>query len=158
MVEGVTVPALVIGYGNDLRGDDGIGPRVADAVAAWRRPGVEVLSLVQLTPEVAATLASAERVVFVDADARPDAPGVALRPVTPAPEIAAITHGADPCALLALCQAVYGRCPAAWLLTVPARRFDIGAPLSPAAEAGVARALTLLDAWLRDELPSTAPI
>ncbi|MFN8482312.1 MAG: hydrogenase maturation protease [Anaerolineae bacterium] len=152
MPEEVTVAALVIGYGNDLRGDDGIGPRVADAVAAWRRPGVAALPLVQLTPEIAAALASAERVVFVDADARPDAPGVALRPLAAAPDMAALTHGADPRALLALCQAVYERCPTAWLLTVPGRRFDLGTPLSPDAEAGVAEALTLLAAWLTDEL------
>ena len=152
LTEGVTAAALVIGYGNDLRGDDGIGPRVADAVAAWRRPGVETLALTQLTPEVAASLAAAERVVFVDADARPDAPAVALSPLAAAPGVAALTHGADPRALLALCQAVYARCPAAWLLTVPARRFDLGAPLSPEAEAGVAQALALLAAWLADEL------
>ncbi|MFN8474355.1 MAG: hydrogenase maturation protease [Anaerolineae bacterium] len=150
MTEGVTVSALVIGYGNDLRGDDGIGPRVADAVAAWRQPGVEALTLTQLAPEVAANLASAERVVFVDADARPDAAGVALQRLDAAPEVGALTHGAHPRALLALCQAVYGRCPAAWLLTVPARRFDLGAPLSPDAEAGVAQALPLLLAWLTD--------
>ncbi len=155
MTEGVTVAALVIGYGNDLRGDDGIGPRVADAVAAWRRPGVEALALTQLTPEVAAALATAERVVFVDADARPDAPGVALCPLAAAPEVGALSHGADPRALLALCQAVYGRCPAGWLLTAPARRFDLGAPLSPAAEADVAQALSLLAAWLTDEMAET---
>ena len=152
MTEEVTVSALVIGYGNDLRGDDGIGPRVADAVASCRRPGVEGLALTQLTPEVAAALASAARVVFVDADARPDASSVSLRPLAAATAVGALTHGADPGALLALCQAVYGRCPAAWLLTVPARRFDLGAPLSPDAEAGVAQALTLLAAWLTDEL------
>ncbi len=152
MTEEVTVSALVVGYGNDLRGDDGIGPRVADAVAAWRRPGVEAVALTQLAPEVAATLASAERVVFVDADARPDAPGVALRPLGPATEVTPLTHGADPRALLALCQTVYGRCPAAWLLTVSARRFDLGAPLSPDAEANVAEALRLLAAWLAGEV------
>ena len=30
---------LVIGYGNTLRGDDGLGPRVAEAVAALNLPG-----------------------------------------------------------------------------------------------------------------------
>lgn len=139
---------LVVGYGNDLRGDDGIGPRVADAVAAWRRQGVASLALTQLMPEVAAHLAAAERVVFVDADARSDTPGVTLRPLAVAPEVGPLTHGADPRTLLALCQVVYGRCPAAWLLTVPARRFDLGAPLSREAEAGIAEALTVLDAWL----------
>ena len=31
---------LVIGYGNTLRGDDGVGPKVAEAVAALALPGV----------------------------------------------------------------------------------------------------------------------
>jgi hypothetical protein len=35
--------APVIGYGNTLRGDDGIGPAVAEAVAALGLPGVRVI-------------------------------------------------------------------------------------------------------------------
>ena len=59
--------ALVIGYGNTLRGDDGIGPAVAEAVAALGLPGVRVIVAHQLTPELAADLADAQLVVFVDA-------------------------------------------------------------------------------------------
>lgn len=58
---------LVIGYGNELRGDDGVGPKVAEAVEAWKLAGVSVLALRQLTPELAADLAVVRRVIFVDA-------------------------------------------------------------------------------------------
>ena len=59
--------ALVIGYGNELRGDDAAGPRVAAAVEQWQLPGVRVLILHQLTPELADPIASSGLVIFVDA-------------------------------------------------------------------------------------------
>jgi Ni,Fe-hydrogenase maturation factor len=57
----------VIGYGNTLRTDDGVGPYVATAVASWGLPGVVSVGVHQLTPELSELLASAELAVFVDA-------------------------------------------------------------------------------------------
>ena len=61
------VKSLVIGYGNSLRSDDGIGVRVAEIVADWYLPEVRSLCLPQLTPELAADLAKVDLVIFVDA-------------------------------------------------------------------------------------------
>jgi hydrogenase maturation protease len=73
---------LVIGYGNTLRGDDGVGPRVAEAVRALRLPGVSTLVCQMLTPEHAAPISLAQTVIFVDAAV--DAPkDVQLRPLAP---------------------------------------------------------------------------
>src|SRR5262245_1795360 len=58
---------VVIGYGNDLRGDDAVGLRAAQAVAAWDMPGVCGLAVHQLTPELAEILAGAALAIFVDA-------------------------------------------------------------------------------------------
>ena len=58
---------MVIGYGNTLRGDDGVGPRVAEAVAALALPGVRTLVCAQLSPEHADPVAQARTVIFVDA-------------------------------------------------------------------------------------------
>ena len=58
---------LVIGYGNELRGDDGVGPRVARAVSDWRLPGVTALAVHQLAPELAEPLSLSDAAVFVDA-------------------------------------------------------------------------------------------
>ena len=41
----MTEPTLIIGYGNTLRSDDGVGPRLAQTVADWRLPGVRSLAL-----------------------------------------------------------------------------------------------------------------
>jgi hydrogenase maturation protease len=62
-----TAKLLVIGYGNTLRGDDGVGPRVAEAVERLQLPGVRTLICQQLSPEHAEMISQAERVVFVDA-------------------------------------------------------------------------------------------
>jgi len=40
VIKARTVDYLIIGYGNTLRGDDGAGPRVAEAVAGWGLPNV----------------------------------------------------------------------------------------------------------------------
>jgi len=135
------VPALlVIGYGNTLRSDDGVGPKVAEAVAALRLLGVETLSCGLLTPELADPIARAERVIFVDAAV--DAPReVQLRPLTPADSSQIMAHAADPRTMLALARDVFGHAPTAWWLTIPAENMGFGEELSPSVRAGLALAL-----------------
>jgi hydrogenase maturation protease len=139
---------LVIGYGNRLRGDDGLGPHVAEAVAARARPGVRVMTLVQLVPELAADLAGARLVVFVDARAGRAEGGVEAVPIEPGPGDAWTTHAAGPRALLALTRSAYGRAPEAWWVTVPGWDFRVREGLSPlalrAARAAVEQAETIL--------------
>jgi hydrogenase maturation protease len=143
---------LVIGYGNELRGDDGVGPRVARAVAGWHRPGVRALAVQQLTPELADELADVERVVFVDAAA--DAEGVVCwRHVHPAGEPARLGHTGDPGWLLGLVDALNGRSPRAWMATIPARELGYGEYLSPAAERGVAVVLHRIADLVRHTQP-----
>jgi Ni,Fe-hydrogenase maturation factor len=57
---------LVIGIGNPLRGDDGVGWWLAER-AETLKPTPRVLRVQQLTPELAAELAAARRVLFIDA-------------------------------------------------------------------------------------------
>src|SRR5512140_3275946 len=96
---------LLIGYGNTLRSDDGVGPRVIEAVAALKLPNVSTLSCDLLTPELADPISRAEQVVFVDAAL--DAPReVQLRPLAPAGSSQIMAHAADPRTLLALARDV----------------------------------------------------
>ncbi len=136
-------PVLVIGYGNELRGDDAAGPEAARRVAAWGKSGVAALAVHQLTPELAAVLAETEMVVFVDAGADGVASEVRLKPE--AGVRAGMGHASDPCRLLALTEAVYGRRPEAWLITILAADFGLGADLSAAARAGLSIALRRID-------------
>src|SRR5690242_13214749 len=140
---------LLIGYGNALRGDDGLGPRVAEAIAAANYPGVRVRSLCQLVPELAAEVAEAKLVLFVDALTDPSRTAVELTPVAAEEITDWNTHTADPRTLLALTQAVYRRTPQTWWLTVPGRNFDCDEGLSAVAEEGVRQALALLKKLLQ---------
>lgn len=64
-------PVLIVGYGNTLRRDDGVGVRAAELMGSDPRfAGIEVLTVYQLTPELALDIAAASLVVFVDADVR----------------------------------------------------------------------------------------
>jgi hydrogenase maturation protease len=131
---------LVIGYGNTLRSDDGLGPRVADAVSGLGLPGVHALSCGLLTPELADPVSKARCVVFVDAAV--DAPGeVQLRPLSAAESPQILAHASDPRTLLALARDVFGNAPKAWLLTIPAENLAIGEALSEKAQRGFVVAL-----------------
>src|SRR4051812_6978155 len=116
---------LVIGYGNELRGDDGVGPRVARVVQGWKLPGVSALAAHGLTPELAEPIGRADAVVFVDATAGGD--GVEVTELTPGPA-PRLGHASDPRWLLTLAEALGVRAPRAWLVAVSGCNFGLGEP------------------------------
>jgi hydrogenase maturation protease len=131
---------LVIGYGNTLRGDDGVGPRVAKAVEKLNLPGVRTLVCQQLSPEYADPVSRAHTVVFVDAAV--DAPReVQLRKLEPGESSQLMAHAADPRTMLALARDVFGHAPQAWWLTIPAVKLDFSETLTPEAQRGFAEAV-----------------
>ncbi len=132
---------LIIGYGNELRGDDAAGARVASQVESWHLPEVEVVTKHQLTPELAEVISEAKAVIFVDAsvEARGDQPR--MEALEPAREVNLIEHCSEPGALLALAETIYERCPPAWCIHVPAQSFELGAPLSEPTQRAVTNAL-----------------
>jgi hydrogenase maturation protease len=131
---------LVIGYGNTLRGDDGIGPKVAEAIDALDLPGVRALTAPLLTPELADPISQAHTVIFVDAAV--DAPReVQLRKLEPAETSQIMAHAADPRTMLALARDVFGHTPEAWWLTIPAEKLDFSEELSALAQTGLVAAV-----------------
>ena len=139
---------LVLGYGNTLRRDDGVGPRVADVVAELNLPGVQTLACPQLTPELAEPISQAQVVIFVDAAV--DLPReVRRRKLTPATSSQLLAHAADPQTMLALARDVFGHAPEAWWLTIPAEDLGFGEDLSASAQAGLQTALEQIQALAR---------
>ena len=131
---------LIIGYGNVLRHDDGVGPKVAEAIEALRLPEVRTLICQQLSPEHAEAISRARTVIFVDAAV--DAPReVQLRKLEPNESSQLMAHAADPRTMLALARDVFGHCPKAWWLTIPAVKLGFGEELSPEAQRGYETAI-----------------
>lgn len=134
------VNVLVVGYGNPLRSDDGVGQRVAEAIEELRLPGVQTLVCQQLSPEHAEPISKVRTVVFVDAAV--DAPGeVLLRKLEASETSQLMAHAADPRTMLALARDVFGHCPEAWWLTIPAAKLEFGHDLSPVAQKGSEKAI-----------------
>jgi hydrogenase maturation protease len=131
---------LVIGYGNELRSDDGVGAKVAAAVADWDLPRVRTLVRHQLAPELAEPISNAGSVVFVDASADASSQ-VELRQIKPAGSAQIMAHAADPRLLLNLAKKLFGYCPPAYWLTIPIESIAFGEGLSPRAQKGMEIAL-----------------
>ncbi|MEO6061955.1 MAG: hydrogenase maturation protease [Thermoflexales bacterium] len=144
--------ALVIGYGNTLRGDDGTGPFVARALETRVPAGTRVLDAHQLTPEMAIAISTAKRVVFVDAVDAPDESAPRVSRLEPKPGADPLNpHASDPGSLLWLARTLFGGAPEAWLVAIPGADFGFGETLSP----GAARASADAIAQIEDLLART---
>lgn len=134
---------LVIGYGNPLRQDDGVGWHVAERLSETAdAAAVRCLALHQLTPDLAAPLSRAALAIFIDARDG-GTPGSAacrlLQPAETTPE--SFSHRLDPPALLAATRSVYGTCPDSYLITVSGGAFGYGEKLSLEVESAVGAVL-----------------
>lgn len=139
---------LIIAYGNPLRGDDGVGPTAAQVVDSWRLPGVRVVIVHQLAPELIDAMKQAGRVLFVDADCSGSEKAYAVREVEPKKSRHLLGHWESPASLLALLSELENRTPKAWLLTISGSAFEHGPQLSEAASTHLKTALLWIRGWL----------
>jgi hydrogenase maturation protease len=125
---------LVVGYGNPLRGDDGVGWHAAELLASDPRlAGARVLAHHQLVPELAADISRASLVVLVDAAADGDAGSVSVRRIQPCrTDPATWSHHLAPESLAGLAIDLYGAVPPIVLVSVAAGSFAEGDRLSGA--------------------------
>jgi hydrogenase maturation protease len=137
---------LIIGIGNPLRSDDGLGWKVAEQLVQDNDPGQVILTVHQLTPELVQWMAAADLVILIDASRAGEPGELAIRPVSPHPHTGAIgSHHLSPEELLALTTAIYDHCPPAFIASMTGADFAIGEQLS----ATVAQKISLLSASVR---------
>jgi hydrogenase maturation protease len=127
---------LVIGYGNGLRSDDGVGLEVAARLETRRFKDVEVRAVGQLQLEWAAEWANYDRVILIDADV--DGASVTLERVWPveagvsAAVTDLVTHHVNPETLVRLTRELYGTAPEVFLCRIRGKSFEFGEELTPA--------------------------
>ena len=130
---------LVIGMGNEYRGDDGVGPIVASALSNRHVPGVRSMQ----DPGDMLTLIdqwhAADTVILIDALASGAAPGTiycfdALAQPIPTNVSLSSTHSFDLAQAVRIAQVVQ-RLPSRLLVyTIAGKQFDMGIHLSPQVE------------------------
>ena len=124
---------LVVGYGNPLRGDDGVGWRVAESIADDPRlAGAHVMTAHQLLPELAIELGEAGLAVLVDARVGEPPGSISVMHVAPCAEGGPFGHHLTPAALAGLALAVAGRSADVVVVSVGIESTEPGAPLSHA--------------------------
>ncbi len=125
MIDSAAGPAtLLLGWGNDGRRDDGLGPALVRLLAERRLPGLTVGSNYQLQVEDAYDVARYPRVIFVDADRSGPEP-FSFQRLAPTPQgLSFSSHSVTPGGVLALTRELFGSEPEAWLLGIRGYDFD----------------------------------
>jgi hydrogenase maturation protease len=125
---------LLLACGNTLRGDDGIGPWLADWAAERfaDEPDLQVISRQQWTPELAADIAEAESVLFIDCSTASEPGSVELHEVQSAQQTVGVgTHQVSAAELLGMAQELFGSLPRrAQLLTIGAGSTELSEEFS----------------------------
>ncbi len=142
--------ALVLGLGNPLRGDDGIGPRVVEALLRRGLPeGVEALDAGSAGLELLNLLDGPQRVIVIDAADVGLAPGQFARFTPDEAHLFAAAdttsfHQAGLAEVLALARALDRPLPELVIFGVQPASMEWGEGLSPAVEGVVTRVVEAL--------------
>lgn len=138
---------LIVGYGNTLRGDDGLGPYVVGRLGTDSLPtGTRCLCLPQLDISLVEPLPRADVAIFVDARDDDDDALLRVDQIVPpdlsgsSPGMPHTTHAIGLPLLLGLAVQWYGRAPACYLLQPKGVDFSICETLSATAQRSAALA------------------
>lgn len=154
--------ALIIGYGNPDREDDGVAWHILCALTRKldlpspqsyedefpESARVDFSFCLQLTPEMAEDISAYEHVCFVDAHTGNIPEPVRLIEVESEFQRSPFTHHLTPQSLLSMCETIYGKKPDAALLSVLGHRFLFSRELSQETAELVTQGVELIWDWL----------
>jgi hydrogenase maturation protease len=144
------VQLVVFGWGNDARGDDGLGPLMLERVARAGLADVTTVEDFQLQIEHALDLEGADMALFLDAGRETPDPFV-FAEIGPRRDASHTTHALSPEALLDVAERALRRPPPpSFVLCVRGERFELGAPLSAEAAVRLEAASTFLESLMAE--------
>jgi hydrogenase maturation protease len=162
---------LIVGYGNPLRGDDGVGWHIACYLAGWDTPGIEraargekrshplsrpdfspqvaIVPCHQLMPELADMVSQSRLVIFIDACQGTPAGAVSCKRVAAAEhqvkEVGIFSHHFTPALLLTWTEQLYGSYPEGMVISVNGESFEYSEHVSLAVLEAVPVVLECVD-------------
>ncbi len=141
-------PTLVLCWGNPSRGDDALGPMMAEWLETRQSLKFDVLCDFQLQIEYAADLLDRESIIFVDAALNLEK-AFSVQTLSAQSDNSISSHALSPQALLQVFQQVYRQpSPHAQLLSIQGYEFALGQSVSAQAENNLQQA----KAWLTEQL------
>jgi hydrogenase maturation protease len=127
---------LIIGYGNPLRADDGVGWHAARRLTELLQDEpIEILALHQLTPELAEPLSRVDLIIFIDASYEGQPGSWKCERLELDQTLGnSLAHHFTPRSLLAYAQAIFKVNPTALVVSVAGESFAYCDQLTPRVE------------------------
>ncbi len=144
MADSIEPELIVFAWGNESRGDDGIGPELARRLTSLERPELTVVEDHQLNIEHVMDFAGATPLLFIDASVSIDQ-GIRLERIEASSDGNFSTHAISPQALLNVYrETTGGEAPTAYLLHVAGDSFGLGESLGETGRNAVESAWSFL--------------
>lgn len=134
---------LIIGIGNEGRGDDGLGWRFAEKAAALDLPGVDIEYRFQLQVEDAELVARYDQVIFADATLEHLEKGFDFAPGPWEGQNFFSSHKQSPETVLYLSKTLYQKLPKAFIMKICGTTWEMGVGLSETAQKNLNAAFEL---------------
>lgn len=156
---------LIIGYGNPDRQDDGVGYqallRLAGALQRALPADVEegffpenqnpdLWFDLQLKPEMAEEISRYDQVFFIDTHTGAVPEDIAWHEVSAQFQTSPLTHHLTPESCLSLCATLYGKKPAAVLVSIRGYEFGFSSEMSSQTSLLLDQALARILQWLKE--------
>lgn len=152
MSELVRNELVILGVGNDSKGDDGLGWAFLDALEDNPEISARLIHRYQLQPEDAAEIAEARWVVFVDASKEMLEDGFLWESCLPERQPVVHSHWLPPSAVLGLTLEIRETYPEAFVMAIYGEQWELGQGLSPGARQRLRDALSFFREWYRKEI------
>lgn len=134
---------LIVGYGNALCGDDGLGQEIAERLQEvfmkTDSEKLEILTMHQLDVVLSERISHFRRVMFIDAQTQLYQQPIVIQQLQPSEKqhsnnvVPFSAHHLHPLEILDLAHRLYNSSPEAWLIAVQGYQMELGAPISQAA-------------------------
>jgi hydrogenase maturation protease len=159
---------LILGYGNPDRQDDGVAwailkdvaarlkitpPSIFDTLVTSQDGDLTLAVALQLLPEMAELVAQHERVCFVDAHTGRVPEDLSVQDLGAEFQKSPFTHHLTPQTCLSLSKTLYGKTPAAELVSVRGYEFGFSNDLSARTSMLAHQAVNHIVGWLEERTP-----
>ena len=138
---------LIVGVGNTLMGDDGIGAYVAARLEEMQLQGVHAITVQQMTSDLLDEMLQAGKTIIVDAAMEAD-PVQFYKVEETAPAGASYSHYTSAIQLLKMAQLVYERKLSVYICAVGARDLTLNGTLSPDGKKNADQAVSTILGWI----------
>lgn len=138
----------IVGIGNSIRSDDGVGAYVCQLMEEKNLPGVTLITTQQLDIGMTEDFTKFDRVIFVDASLKDET--ISLQPLSlDNGQSQSFSHYINAAMLVSLAQQLYSTNTRFYVCAIGANNFEMGNGLSSTTMSNANEAVSLLTEWIQ---------